>query len=254
MPSGLVMYLMPRSTAAPMLLLPSSTEGMYALLMAPGRDSLPATVKYTIPDQTQGHHQTRPSDLRCVITACISLNATYCIQCCCGPSRSPEPWCAPVLGGSRGRPPSAGWTAGYECSLVEAAVGSLLRETHSYTLYCLRHSSKYLSKRRNRYNISLSYDSLLYGSHQVILFKIWAHKKFVLTRSLTHLAVAHFPVAGCTLTVIAALGVLTHLRTGAVHFALIDVWRSEERVWETVQVFHNFTHQNSNWNDFFVCV
>lgn len=44
-----------------------------------------------------------------------------------------------------------------------------------------------------------------------------------LTRSLAHFAIAHFPVAGGTLTVVAAFGVLTDLRTGAVHLALIDV-------------------------------
>ncbi|TNN65298.1 hypothetical protein EYF80_024452 [Liparis tanakae] len=38
-----------------------------------------------------------------------------------------------------------------------------------------------------------------------------------------HVAVAHFPVAGGTLTVVAALCVLTHLRTGAVRLTLIDV-------------------------------
>lgn len=52
MPSGEVMYLMSRSTEAPMLLLPSSTEGIYALLMAPAAESLAATVKYTMPEKS----------------------------------------------------------------------------------------------------------------------------------------------------------------------------------------------------------
>lgn len=51
MPSGVVMYLISRVMEAAMLLLPSSTEGMYALLIAPALESLLATVKYTIPDK-----------------------------------------------------------------------------------------------------------------------------------------------------------------------------------------------------------
>lgn len=51
MPSGVVMYLMPRSTAAAILLLLSSTVGIYALLMAPAALSFPSTVKYTIPEK-----------------------------------------------------------------------------------------------------------------------------------------------------------------------------------------------------------
>lgn len=44
-----------------------------------------------------------------------------------------------------------------------------------------------------------------------------------LTFSLAHVAVSNLTVAGGTLAVVAALGVLTDLRTGAVRVALIDV-------------------------------
>ncbi len=59
---------------------------------------------------------------------------------------------------------------------------------------------------------------------------VYTYKKIVLTFSLAHVAIAHFPVAGGTLTVVAALGVLTDLRTGVVHLTLIDVWKSEMRL------------------------
>ena len=68
MPSGVVIYLMSRLTAAPMLLLPSSTDGMYALLMAPGIESLLATVKYTIPDKNTRNMEPHG-------TSCTSLSA-----------------------------------------------------------------------------------------------------------------------------------------------------------------------------------
>ena len=53
-------------------------------------------------------------------------------------------------------------------------------------------------------------------------------KKIILTLSLTHAAISHFSVARRTLAVVAAFGVLTDLRTGTPHLALIDVWRREE--------------------------
>lgn len=55
-------------------------------------------------------------------------------------------------------------------------------------------------------------------------------KNILLTLSLAHVAVADFPVAGGTLTVVAALDVLTDLRTGVVRLTLIDVWKSEKRL------------------------
>lgn len=143
MPSGVVMYLMPRSTATAMLLLPSSTEGMYALLMAPRAAPWLATVKYTIPDKN-----TRTSSNESLwfkichdlmfdflTVSGVSLCVTYWIQCCCGRSRSPEPWYAPLLPGSRGRSLPAGWTSGYGCSPVAAAGEPILRDTHDYTLF-----------------------------------------------------------------------------------------------------------------------
>lgn len=53
--------------------------------------------------------------------------------------------------------------------------------------------------------------------------KTAADIKRALTFSLAHVAVAHFSVARGALTAIPALGVLTVLRAGAVHFTLIDV-------------------------------
>ena len=81
MPSGVVMYLMPRSTATAMLLLPSSTEGMYALLMAPRAAPWLATVKYTIPDKTQGRHQTSSSGLRFVMILYLTFSECLVLVC-----------------------------------------------------------------------------------------------------------------------------------------------------------------------------
>lgn len=47
--------------------------------------------------------------------------------------------------------------------------------------------------------------------------------KGILTLSLAHVAGSHFPVAGRTITFIAAFCVLTELRTSAKHLTLIDV-------------------------------
>lgn len=54
---------------AAMLLLPSSTEGIYALLMAPGTESLLATVKYTIPDKNTSEIPNQ-ADLTQEVLAC----------------------------------------------------------------------------------------------------------------------------------------------------------------------------------------